>query len=155
MKSLKVLIAALLLQLLAYNVYGQKFPCEKTMEESLKQTAEILNRPESKKLWGVLFNAPIIIIDHLNNKMFFTAIENGVVHPVKEEPWDNKVPLANSFFEYNGKRYVTIIHAALMNAPCEQRVNLLTHEIFHLYQNSLGIENKLSVNYHMDEVVGR
>lgn len=155
MKSLNVLVAVLLLQLLTYNVYGQKFPCELTMEESLKQTAEILNKPESKKLWGVLLNAPIIIIDHLNNKMFFTAIENGIVYPVKEEPWDNKVPLANSFFEYGGKKYVTIIHAALMNVPCEQRVNLLTHEIFHLYQNSLGIENKLSVNYHMDEVMGR
>ena len=155
MKNWNVLFTVLLLQLLTYNVYGQQYPCEETMEESLQQTAEILNKPESKKLWGISLSAPIIIIDHFNNKMFFTAIDNGKIQTVKEEQWDNKVPLANSFFEYNGKKYVTIIHAALMNTPCEQRVNLLTHEIFHLHQNSLGIENQLSANYHMDEVEGR
>ncbi|MFC4676778.1 hypothetical protein ACFO6W_24140 [Dysgonomonas termitidis] len=155
MKNLNVLLTVLFLQLLAYNAYGQQSSCGETMEESLQQTAEILNRPESKELWGISLNAPVIIIDHFNNKMFFTAIENGVMQTVKEEQWDNKVPLANSFFEYDGKKYITIIHATLMNTPCEQRVNLLTHEIFHLHQNSLGIENQLSANYHMDEAEGR
>lgn len=154
MKNLYVL-TAIILQFLAYNVYGQQYPCEKSMEETLQQTAEILSKPESKKLWGVSLDAPIIIIDHFDNKMFFTAIENGNIKLVKEEVWDNKVPLANSFFEYEGKKYVTIIHAALMNTPCEQRVNLLTHEIFHLHQKSLGIINQVSANYHMDEVEGR
>ncbi|MFV0398137.1 MAG: hypothetical protein ACK5JU_09005, partial [Bacteroidales bacterium] len=59
------------------------------------------------------------------------------------------------YFDYNDQRYVTIVHAALMNSPCEQRVNLLCHEIFHTYQQSLGIDNQHSANYHMDEVQGR
>ena len=152
MKKINMLITALLL---AYTVSAQELPCEKTMEQSLQQTAEILNKPESILLWNVPLNASIIIIDHFENKMYFTAIENGEVQPVKEEEWNNKVPLANSFFDYEGKRYVTIIHAALMNTPCDERVNLLTHEIFHLHQNSIGIENSISANYHMDEVQGR
>lgn len=152
MKKINMLITALLM---AYTVSAQELPCEKTMEQSLQQTAKILNKPESRLLWNVPLNAPIIIVDHFENKMYFTAIENGKVQPIKKEEWNNKVPLANSFFDYEGKRYVTIIHAALMNTPCDERVNLLTHEIFHLHQNDIGIENALSVNYHMDEVQGR
>src|SRR5574344_1424838 len=124
--NLNLLITSLLLQFLGYSVNGQEYPCEKTMVESLQQTAWVLNKPESKALWNVSLNAPIIIIDHFNNKMFFTSIEDCRVQAIKEEPWDNKVPLANSFFDYEGKRYVTIIHAALMNSPCQQRINLLS-----------------------------
>lgn len=150
------LILALFSLLLSTNVvYGQNHSCEKTMMESLEQTAWILNEPESKALWNLPLSAPVIVIDHFNNKMFVTAIEDGRVQAVKEEPWDNKVPLANSFFDYQGQRYVTIIHAALMSASCEQRINLLSHEIFHIYQKSLGIENQHSRNRHMDEVRGR
>jgi hypothetical protein len=110
MKKINMLITALLL---AYAVSAQKLPCEKTMEQSLQQTAEILNKSESLLLWNVPLNASIIIIDHFENKMYFTAIENGEVQPVKEEEWNNKVPLANSFFDYEGKRYVTIYYCPL------------------------------------------
>lgn len=154
-KAFRALSTALLLQFLTHCLYGQALPCEKTMQESLQQVAEILNKPKSQELWNIQLDAPIIIIDHFNNKMAITAIENGNVQAIQEEQWDNKVPLANSFFEYGEKKHVTVVHAALMNAPCEQRVNLLAHEIFHLHQNSLGIENQVSANPHMDEVEGR
>ncbi|MDR1224961.1 MAG: hypothetical protein LBL07_19090 [Tannerella sp.] len=143
------------LQLLTPVAYGQQHACEKTMEESLQQVAETLNKPESKALWNITLNAPVIIVDHFNNRMFFTAVENANIQPLREEEWNNTVPLANSVFEHEGKRHVTIVHAAFMNASCEERVNLLSHEIFHLYQKDLGIENGVSVNYHMDEAQGR
>lgn len=152
MKKLNVFFGLLFL---AYAVYGQESACKETMQESLQKAAEILNNPESQRLWNVSLGAPVLIINPLENKMYFTAIENGNVSPLKAEEWNNKIPLANSFFDYAGKRYVTIIYAALMNAPCEQRINLLSHEIFHTYQKSLGIENLCSVNHHMDEVQGR
>ncbi|MDR2908181.1 MAG: hypothetical protein LBU91_09375 [Bacteroidales bacterium] len=152
---MKQILIALLLLSAIHTGYGQQSPCEKTMEESLKQMAEILNKPESRNLWNVALNAPIIIIDHVANKMYFTAIENGNVQPMKEEPWDNKVPIANSTFEFNGKRYVTIVHMWLMNSSCEERISLLAHEIFHLHQNSLGIQNFMSTNFYMDETEGR
>lgn len=151
MKQLSTTIALLL----ACTVYSQQQPCEKTIKESLQQAAEVLNQDDSRKLWNVALNAPIIIIDHMENKMYFTAIDNGKVADFREEQWNDKVPLANSFFEYNGKRYVTIIHAALTNTSCEGRINLLAHEIFHLHQDSLGIGNAISTNYHMDEAKGR
>lgn len=149
------ILTALFLQLAVLTSYSQQTPCEKNMEESLKQTAEILNRTEAKDLWNVALNAPIIIVDHLANKMYFTGIENGKVQPIRQESWDNKVPLANSFVEYDGKKQVVIMHIALMDNSCEGRVNLLAHEIFHLHQNSLGIQNVPSENSHMDEVQGR
>lgn len=152
MKKICLIITALVM---AYSVVAQDLPCKETMEESLQQIAEILNRPESKQLWNISLNAPILLIDHLKNKMFVTAIDSGKIQPLKEEVWDNKVPLANSIFDYKGGKYVTIIHAALMNTSCEGRINLLSHEIFHLHQNDLGIKNTISVNYHMDEVQGR
>ncbi|MFA7211404.1 MAG: hypothetical protein WC110_08150, partial [Bacteroidales bacterium] len=68
--NLSLLITSLLLQFLGYSVSGQEYPCEKTMVESLQHTAWVLNKPESKALWNVSLNAPIIIIDHFNNKMF-------------------------------------------------------------------------------------
>lgn len=76
------------------------------------------------------------------------------MQPIKGESWDSKVPLANSYFDYNNKRYVILSYTALMNAPSDKQTNLLSHEIFHTYQNSLGIKNLCSVNY-MDEVQGR
>ena len=148
-------LTVLLLHLVIYVCYGQQSPCAKTLEESLQQTAEILNKQESKDLWNVSLNAPLIIINHIENKMYFTAIENGKVQPMKEEAWNNKIPLANSIFEYDGKKYVIIIHAALMFSPCDERVNLLAHEIFHLHQNGLGIQNAMSANFYMDEIEGR
>jgi hypothetical protein len=154
-KTILLLAAIAILQLLPFVSYGQRNICEMTLEESLQQVAETLNKPESKALWNLALNAPIILVDHFNNKVFFTAVENGTVQALREEAWDERVPLANSFFEYEGKKHVIIIHAAFMNAPCEERINLLSHEIFHLYQNSLGIKNEASVNYHMDEAQGR
>lgn len=155
MKKSRIL-TVLLFQLVIHICYGQQQPpCEKTMEESLEQAAEILNKQKSKELWNVSLDAPMIIINHLENKMYFTAIKNGEVKTIKEESWDNKIPLANSNFEYEGKKYVIIIHASLMHNSCEGRVNLLAHEIFHLHQNSLGIQNVMSANYYMDEVQGR
>ena len=152
MKKICLIITALVM---AYSVVAQDLPCKETMEESLQQIAEVLNKPESKQLWNISLNAPILLIDHLKNKMYVTAIDSGKIQPLKEEEWDNKVPLANSIFDYKGGKYVTIIHAALMNTSCEGRINLLSHEIFHLHQNDLGIKNAISVNYHMDEVQGR
>lgn len=148
-------IILLLLHLSVCSVSGQGYPCKNSMEESLKQTALILNSQSAKSLWNKHLEAPIIIIDHFNNKMFLTGIEDDSVKPIREESWNNKIPLANSFFDYDNKRYVTIIHAALMGASCEQRINLLIHEIFHTHQKSLGIENQSSHNYHMDEIQGR
>ena len=155
MNKVSTLTVVLLLQLVTHFCYGQPSPCEKTMEENLKQTAEMLNKQETKDLWNVSLNAPLIIINHMENKMYFTAIENGKVQPFKEEAWNNKIPLANSVFEYEGKKYVIIVHAALMFSPCEERLNLLSHEIFHLHQNSLGIQNTMSANFYMDEIEGR
>jgi hypothetical protein len=155
MNKLNTLTVALLLHLVIHTCYGQSLPCEKTIEESLKQTAEMLNKQETKNLWNISLNAPLIIINHMENKMYFTAIENGAVQPLKEEAWNNKIPLANSIFEYEGKKYVIIIHAALMFTPCEERLNLLAHEIFHLHQNGLGIQNTMSANFYMDEIEGR
>ncbi|MCE1168813.1 MAG: hypothetical protein LWX70_12020 [Sphingobacteriia bacterium] len=152
MKKICLIITALVM---AYSVVAQDLPCKETMEESLQQIAEVLNKPESKQLWNISLNAPILLIDHLKNKMYVTAIDSGKIQPLKEEEWDNKVPLANSIFDYKGGKYVTIIHAAFMNTSCEGRINLLSHEIFHLHQNELGIKNTISVNYHMDEVQGR
>ena len=130
-------------------------PCAKTILETLEQTAQLLNKKTSVDLWRVQLNAPVVIVNPAENKMYFTAIANGKVEPLKEEAWDNKVPLANSFYEYNGKKYVTIIENALQYAPCNDRVNLLAHEIFHLHQNSLGINNTASNNFHIDGVSGR
>ncbi len=149
------LLTVLLLHLGVHICYAQQPPCNKTMEKSLEQTAKILNKQESKELWDVSLNAPMIIINHIENKMYFTAIENGNFQPLKEEAWNNNVPLANSIFEYKGKKYVIVMHLALMQNSCEERVNLLTHEIFHLHQNDLGIQNVMSKNFYMDEIEGR
>ena len=154
MKKVSIL-TVLFLQIVIHICYGQLSPCEKTMEESLQQIADVLNKQEARDLWDASLNAPIIIINHIENKMYFTAIENGKVQPIKEEPWNSKTPLANSIFEYEGKKYVIVIHAALMFSPCEERVNILAHEIFHLHQNDLGIHNEMSTNVHMDEIEGR
>ncbi|MDR1056098.1 MAG: hypothetical protein LBL90_09855 [Prevotellaceae bacterium] len=136
------------------NIYGQ-YACDKTILESLEETAGILKQKENTELWGVQLSAPVILIDHMKNKMYFTAIDNGQVEPLKEEAWDNKVPLANSYFNYNGKNHITIVYDALLHSSCEDRVNLLAHEIFHSYQKGLGLPNAASMNYHMDEPVGR
>jgi outer membrane protein assembly factor BamB len=95
--NLSLLITSLLLQFLGYSVNGQEYPCEKTMVESLQQTAWVLNKPESKALWNVSLNAPIIIIDHFNNKMFFTSIEDGRVQAIKEERGIIKYPWQTVF----------------------------------------------------------
>ena len=148
-------LTVLLLQLVIHICYGQQPPCEKTMEESLQQTAEILDRQASKELWNVSLNAPIIITDHLENKMYFTAIENGRVQPLREDAWNNQVPLVNSTVEYKGKKYVTVMYMALMYGSCEGRASLLIHEIFHFHQNDLGFQSTSSANSHMDEIQGR
>ena len=51
MNKVTIFTAVLLLQFVTRICYGQPLPCEKTMEESLKQTAEMLNKQETKDLW--------------------------------------------------------------------------------------------------------
>lgn len=153
MRKLSLLITALLF--VSSVGYGQDQHHDQSIKEVLQQAANVLNKPESRELWNVALNAPIIIIDSEQDKMYLTGIKDGKVEDLDQMQWDKKVPFANSFCEYNGKRYVTIIQNAILNAPSDRQINLISHEIFHLHQNSLGILNSVSSNSHIDESRGR
>jgi len=143
----------LLIFLYSTNIFSQEK--EYFIIENLKEVAKTLNTEQAISLWGFSLEGDIIFIDSKNNKLYICSIENGTARILHKTPWDNKIPLANTVIDYEGKKYSTIIYDKLIEDVNESGKKLIIHELFHLHQSKLNIPMVTSRNYHLDTPQGR
>lgn len=108
-------------------------------------------------LWNLDIYGPIILVDSDSREVYanmpdsegFLRREDGIFRGVLPE----MIPLANTDIEWGG------LHWAMVRLPLPpgryDRVELLTHELFHTAQPSLGFHFRREENSHLDKREGR
>lgn len=106
----------------------------------------------SAAVWGIAFRPDVAVLYPASNRMeFYRQGEEGV----ESDTWDRALPAANSTAIYRGRRYVTLVGDWIDRNDQAALRELLAHESFHYYQDSLGIPAVTSANAHLDAPEGR
>lgn len=108
-------------------------------------------------LWDMDIYGPILIVDsetrqayaNVADKEGFLHAEDGIYIGVVPK----EIPIANTDMRWSG------IHWAMVKLPLpprkEERMDLITHELFHVAQPSLGFVFRREENIHLDDREGR
>src|SRR5690554_2863372 len=110
-----------------------------------------------KALWDKDIYGPILVVDPASRELYANvadreghlSLNNGIYRGLLPR----EVTIANTDFEWGG------IHWAMVKMPLPQnrfdRVDLITHELFHSAQSSLGFHFRTEENSHLDHKDGR
>ncbi len=108
-------------------------------------------------LWNKNLYGPILLVDAQTRKIYANESDTiGVLKPdgpIFTGVLPNNVNIANTSLNFGGKRW------AMMMLPLPEnkkdRINLLTHELFHSIQPDLGFTLHNPENNHLDQKNGR
>lgn len=108
-------------------------------------------------LWDRDIYGPILLVDPETRQVYANvADEEGFLSPgndIYTGTLPKEITIANTDIPWNGK------HWAMVKLPLPlhryDRVDLITHELFHAAQSSLGFEFRREENIHLDDKEGR
>ncbi len=136
-------------------LYSQDRPSN---DEILRYFQEINeNTAQYFELWDIDLYGPILLVDQ-NTRFVFAnyADDEGVL---KEEGsiftgyLPERVNIANTAIDWNGKRWAMIVLPLHENK--QERLDWISHELFHRSQPELGFDVRNPDNNHLDEKDGR
>ncbi len=133
--------------------------------QSRPSTDDILNyfqevkKTTSKhiKLWDIDLYGPILLVDQNTRFVFANYTDDQGV--LKEEGnifigyLPERINIANTAIDWNGKRWAMIVLPLHENK--QERLDWISHELFHRSQPELGFDLGKSDNNHLDEKDGR
>jgi hypothetical protein len=108
-------------------------------------------------LWDKDIYGPILIVDPASREVYANVADReghlSLNKGIYRGLLPREVPIANTDFEWGG------IHWAMVKMPLPRdrfdRVDLITHELFHVAQSSLGFHFRTEENSHLDHREGR
>ncbi|TQV87597.1 hypothetical protein [Aliikangiella coralliicola] len=112
---------------------------------------------ENKKFWGVDLYGPILLVEPESRNIFANVEASSGVLEKKEQVFIGKLPdnigIANTCVNWEGKSWAMVMLPISDNRS--ERLNLLTHELFHCSQVKLGFPANNPSNSHLNEKEGR
>lgn len=112
---------------------------------------------QNVKIWDKDIYGPILLIEPDTRVVYANEPdENNALTPVKgyfTGILPKEISFHNTSLDWNGKTWATIVLPLSSNK--QNRTDLITHELFHSAQPSLGLDIRGSDNYHLDEKDGR
>lgn len=127
----------------------------KTCLSYFKEVEKITKKYSS--IWDKDLYAPILLVDPETMRIFANEPDTAGVLKKEGEIYIGKLPanimIANTAIPWNGKEWAMIILPLPKNKY--DRINLITHELFHVAQPDLGFEMFNPENGHLDEKEGR
>ena len=108
-------------------------------------------------LWDKDLYGPILLVDPETRRVYANEPdEEGFLRPgdgIYQGMLPRKVPISNTDMSWSG------VHWAMIKLPLperkEDRVDLITHELFHVAQPSLEFDFQREENIHLDDKEGR
>lgn len=120
-------------------------------QETQKATAE------NRQLWNLDLYGPILFVDPNTRKVVANEADSLGVLRETSGVYVGKLPTeintANTSTTWNGKRWAMILLP--LSAKLNERLNLITHELFHRAQPALGFMSSSADNNHLDQKQGR
>lgn len=112
---------------------------------------------ENVKIWDKDIYGPIMLIEEDTRVIYANELDKDNVLVARRGYYTGVLPKEISFqntsLDWNGKTWAIIVLPLSPNKY--QRLELITHELFHSAQLSLGFDIRGSDNYHLDEKDGR
>ena len=160
-KFLILISTVVLLNCNSDSIKAQSDETNKTQIEQVHTYFEELKvflKKENGKLWNYQLYGPILLVNQSDRSLIANEDDNKGILVKNEEVYTGTLPneiiIANTAFDWNGKRWTMVI----MPLPKDynERLNLLTHELFHRIQPEIGFAGLFeNQNNHLDEKNGR
>ncbi|MCI2082896.1 MAG: hypothetical protein LKK19_03345 [Bacteroidales bacterium] len=144
----KILIVLIAVSLFGCNTNPQKngeVETDKNQIENYGKVFKSLKKylaKENGKLWGEQLYGPILLVDKNDRKIFANEPDSMGLLTKKGRIYVGLLPkemnIANTATEWNGKRWTMVMLP--LPEDRNERLNLLTHELFHRIQPELGFD---------------
>ena len=149
-----VLCAAFVVTSCVIDLLGQANFSSKLSEyfEEVSKTTSTHNG-----LWNVDLYGPILLVDPKTRDVFANERDSsGLLVPgsgIFRGKLPNDINIANTSIRWNGKHWAMILLP--LSANRNERLNLITHELFHRVQSTLELNTINTDNNHLDKEHGR
>ncbi len=136
--------------------FGQKIS---NCQDSISTIFNEINFETKKhqQLWATDLYGPMLLVNPNTRQLFANFSDSaGILKQVGEiysGILPNEINIANTAIDWNGRRWAMIMLPLPINK--QDRINLLAHELFHLFQPSLGFKLFNTENNHLDQKTGR
>ena len=136
------------------TVLGQTAP-SKSLAEYLTDVSKVTSK--NRSLWNVDLYGPILFVDPQTRDLFSNEQDSAGLLSQNQGMFTGKLPkdvnVANTSIHWNGKRWAMIILP--LSEDRNERLNLVTHELFHRAQPALKFKSVNANNDHLDKKQGR
>jgi hypothetical protein len=154
MKNNNILFVILLT--ISTGVFGQI----KTFEDTVKiyfQEVESACR-ENEYIWNLDLYGPMLLVNQNDRTVFANMPDSANIFKKTKNIYvgvlPNEINIANTSLHWGGRDWAMIMLASISNDKNE-RLNLLTHELFHRVQRQLNFLSYNPSNNHLDKKGGR
>lgn len=153
----KIIILVITISFFSCNSITNKKNDIREFENVFTDLKDYLSQ-ENGELWNYQLYGPLLFVDKESRTVIANEkdlkgnlIKKGEVYTGK---LPNKINISNTAFDWNGKRWTMLMLPLPKNY--KERLNLLTHELFHRIQPKIGFENLTEEqNNHLDDLNGR
>jgi len=126
-------------------------------QEYFKELKDFLKK-EDGKLWNYQLYGPLLLVNQNDRFIIANEADNKGILTKNGEVYigtlPNEIIIANTAFDWNGKRWTMVMLP--LPSDYNERLNLLTHELFHGIQPKIGFSDLFETqSNHLDEKNGR
>lgn len=141
--------------IIASNVCAQLPTKEDSLATYFKEVKAATQR--NKSLWNMDLYAPIMLVNR-NTRTVYASVKDSASILTKQGgiyigKLPNEINIANTAVKWAGQHWAMIMLPLPKNK--HNRINLITHELFHRAQRTLGLNPKNYDNNHLDSKDGR
>jgi hypothetical protein len=115
------------------------------------------NTGQHKDLWNLDLYGPVLLIDPVSRKIYANLPDTAGALELKEKIYTGLLPksinIVNTAISWNGRSWAMIMLPLPQNK--QDRLDLLSHELFHRSQPALGFHISNTDNNHLDSREGR
>jgi hypothetical protein len=135
--------------------YGQETNFNDTASVYFQEISA--NTRHYKDLWNLDLYGPILLVDHVSRKIFANYPDTAGILDLKGKIYTGLLPkninIANTAIRWNGRSWAMIMLPLPENR--QERLDLMSHELFHRSQQALGFHMSNTNNNHLDTRDGR
>ena len=137
------------------KAFSQGKPLPNQLGEYLTDVSNVTAR--NRSLWNIDLYGPILLVDPRSRDLYSNERDSAGVLVQESGLFIGKLPkeinIANTSIRWNGKRWAMILLPLSENRI--ERLNLITHELFHRAQPELKFRSINADNNHLDKKQGR
>lgn len=135
---------------------GQVKTLEDTVEIYFKEVK--IATKENEYLWNLDIYGPMLLVNQYDKTVYANMPDSANILKKKKNIYvgvlPNEVNISNTSLHWNGREWAMIMLASI-SSDKNERLNLLTHELFHRVQRQLKFISYNPSNYHLDKKDGR